>query len=86
MGFVGTTFLFIHLEVAFVCFVNWFFKAGQRQCVPPSQPPTPRALARARALPVRRAAPPRPARRHASSPRFAVLGLIPPNRRVARPN
>ncbi len=44
MGFVGTTFLFILLEVAFVCFVNWFFKAGQRQCVPPSQPTPPRAL------------------------------------------
>jgi len=85
MGFVGTTFLFILLEVAFVCFVNWFFKAGQRQCVPPSQPPSPpRALARARALPVRRAAPPRPARRHASSPRFAVLGLIPPYRLASR--
>ena len=84
MGFVGTTFLFILLEVAFVCFVNWFFKAGQRQCVAPSQPPTP-ARSRPSSRPPR---PPRrastPARRHASSPRFAVLGLIPPNRLASR--
>ena len=33
MGFVGGTFFFIFLEVAFVFFVNWFFKAQHRQCV-----------------------------------------------------
>ena len=62
MGFVGGTFFFIFLEVAFVFFVNWFFKAQHRQCVPPSasrEPP--------------RASPPSPPPR----PIVRSLGLVP---------
>lgn len=43
MGFVGGTFFFIFLEVAFVFFVNWFFKAQHRQCVPPPRRASPLA-------------------------------------------
>ena len=46
MGFVGGTFFFIFLEVAFVFFVNWFFKAQHRQCVPLRVARAPRASPR----------------------------------------